>query len=77
MDDADLVRMANQIAAFFAAQGHDEAVSGIAAHIRSFWEPRMRKGLYALVDAGGDGLAALVIEAVVQLRASDMVSPPA
>jgi formate dehydrogenase subunit delta len=74
MEEATLVRMANQIAAFFAAQDHDEAVAGIATHIRSFWEPRMRKGLYAVVDAGGEGLDALVIEAAAELRKAEWAS---
>lgn len=74
MDDATLVRMANQIADFFAAQGHDEAVQGIAGHIRSFWDPRMRKGLYACVDRGGQGLNPLVLDAVVALRRTDQAA---
>lgn len=74
MEPATLIRMANQIAAFFATQDHGEAVAGIAAHIRSFWEPRMRRGLYAVVDAGGEGLDALVIEAAVELRPSDQAA---
>ncbi|MGE0665123.1 MAG: formate dehydrogenase subunit delta [Sphingomonadales bacterium] len=71
MDTAGIVRMANQIADFFAAQGHDAAVAGIAGHIRSFWDPRMRRGLYACVDAGGDGLDALVLEAAATSRQTD------
>jgi hypothetical protein len=43
MDDTTLVRMANQIAAFFHASGHDAGVKGTAGHIRSFWDPRMRR----------------------------------
>lgn len=71
MDPATLVRMANQIAAFFSAQSHDEAVAGISAHIRSFWEPRMRQGLYAVMDGGGEGLEGLVVEAAADLRKSE------
>ena len=37
-----LVYMANQIGKFFASQGRDKAVPGIADHIRKFWDPRMR-----------------------------------
>lgn len=63
MDTAELTRMANQIADYFSAYGHDEAVAGIADHIQKFWDPRMRRGLLAHVEAGGDGLDPLVIEA--------------
>lgn len=36
------VRMANDIAAQFAHQDAEAAAAAIAAHIRSFWTPRMR-----------------------------------
>ena len=34
-----LVRMANQIADFFAPYPEEEAVAGMQQHIRSFWTP--------------------------------------
>lgn len=43
MDINNLVHMANQIGDFFSAYpDREEAMSGIATHIRKFWEPRMR-----------------------------------
>ena len=45
MENRDMIRMANQIAAFFEAYPRAEAVDGIAKHIRSFWTPRMRRRL--------------------------------
>ena len=63
-----LVHMANQIAAFFRSYPHATAVEGIAGHIRQFWERRMRDQLYAHVEAGGEGLDPLVVEAVAVLR---------
>jgi formate dehydrogenase major subunit len=66
--DADLVRMANQIADQFAHLGHDDAVAAIAQHLRSFWEPTMRVHLLRLVDAGGGGLDAPVVDAAAALR---------
>ena len=62
MDDSDIVRMANQIAEFHKPYPHDEAVAGIAEHIRLFWEPRMRKALTKVLDAGGGSLDTLAIE---------------
>lgn len=50
----DLVRMANQIAIHFATYPHEEAVTETATHIRKFWDPRMRAGLFAHVQAGGE-----------------------
>ncbi len=62
-----LVYMANQIGAFFAAQGHDKAVAGIADHIARFWEPRMRAQIFAHVEHGGEGLDPFVKEAIETL----------
>lgn len=66
--DGKLVYMANQIAAFFRSMPHEEAVDGVADHINKFWEPRMRRHLLAILDAGGDGLEPLVVEAAPRIR---------
>jgi formate dehydrogenase subunit delta len=67
----NLVYMANQIGKFFESQGHDQKVAGVADHIRKFWDPRMRKGIYAHLDAGGAGLDPNVLEALTTLRKAD------
>ena len=61
-----LVRMANQIGAFFEAMpDRAEALEGIALHIKRFWEPRMRRELVARVEGGGSaGLNSMVAEAL-------------
>jgi formate dehydrogenase subunit delta len=63
MQDDDLIRMANQIAAFFTPYSEDEAVAGIADHLAKFWEPRMRKQLLAIAP-GAKGLDPLVARAL-------------
>ncbi len=63
-----LVYMANQIGTFFRSQGHDKAVPGIADHIKKFWDPRMRKAIFAHLDAGGSGLDPNVREALETLK---------
>ena len=65
-----LVRMANQIATFFLSQPDAVRIEGVANHINKFWEPRMRRALYAHLDgaAQGEGLAPLVREAVLTRR---------
>ncbi len=45
-----LVYMANQIATFFKTQPASEAVQGVATHINKFWEPRMRRQLFEMID---------------------------
>jgi formate dehydrogenase subunit delta len=63
-----LVYMANQIGKFFEVQRHDEVVPGIANHIKKFWDPRMRKAIFAYVDSGGDGLDPPVRKAILMLK---------
>ncbi|HVZ54013.1 MAG TPA: formate dehydrogenase subunit delta [Pseudolabrys sp.] len=63
-----LVYMANQIGKFFAAQGEKDAVEGVATHIKKFWEPRMRKAIFAHLDAGGAGLDPNVRKALESLH---------
>ena len=67
MIDEKLIRMANQIAAFFEVQKGDR-ISPIAAHISENWPAPMRAALLAHVQAGGAGLHPLVIEAAPRLR---------
>lgn len=63
MQPDKLVRMANQIATFFNSQPEAERAKGVATHINKFWEPRMRREFFDLVDKGGEGFLPLVIEA--------------
>ncbi|HEV7252931.1 MAG TPA: formate dehydrogenase subunit delta [Mesorhizobium sp.] len=73
--DQKLVVMANQIAAFFESQPREEAQAGVAKHINDFWEPRMRRKFFAIVDAGGAGLKPLVIAAAAQVRRPAVETP--
>lgn len=64
-----LVMMANQIAKFFSAQGEARAVPQIATHIEKFWDPRMRKHIFAHLEQGGAGLDPLALSGLQTLRA--------
>lgn len=70
MDVHKLVRMANEIAAFFESDADPQAVrEGIAGHIRRFWDPRMRRALLAHVDAAdGAGCKPAVLAAIAEHR---------
>ena len=70
MPPEKLTMMANQIGAFFKAQGETEAPAAIADHLKKFWEPRMRADIIAHLSAGGAGLDPLVRKAVELLGAS-------
>ncbi len=63
-----LVYMANQIGTFFASQSDQAAVTGTAEHIRKFWDPRMRKMIFAYLDAGGAELNPNVRKAIESLK---------
>ena len=64
-----LVKMANQIEAFFRAESDRQiAVAGIANHVKRFWDPRMRKQILSYVHAGGGGLGDLAVEAIKALE---------
>jgi formate dehydrogenase subunit delta len=59
--------MANQIASFFAAYPHDEAVKETVYHLEHFWDPRMRRQLIDYVAKRSDGLEPIALEAAKAL----------
>jgi len=63
-----MVHKANSIAQFFSAYPREEAVAGVAEHLRKFWEPRMRRQLFEYLTQGGSGLHELVSEAAKRLQ---------
>ncbi|AQQ27188.1 formate dehydrogenase subunit delta [Burkholderia orbicola] len=75
MNSEHLIDMANQIGAFFESMpDRDEALTGIAEHIRRFWEPRMRRGLLTALDdpssEAGQRATPIVRDAIAAHRAS-------
>jgi len=68
MSAEKLTHMANQIAKFMESKPHAEGVESLASHINDFWEPRMRRQFFDLIDAGGAGLRPLVLEAAPLIR---------
>jgi len=63
-----LVKMANDIAAFFESEaGADGCAASVANHMKKFWDPRMRKEIVAHELAGGTGLTPHVRQAVEML----------
>ncbi len=68
MSVESLVRMANDIGHFFAAEPQRaDAIAGVANHIRRFWDPRMRRQIAAHLASGGEGLEPLAREAISSL----------
>ena len=65
-----LVRMANQIADFYAAMPENEAVSGAATHLRRYWTPKMIRELIACAETGRSGLNPTAVRAVEALKSA-------
>ena len=66
---ADLIRMSTQIAQFFEPYPEEDAVTGVADHLRSFWDPSMRRELLTLHRQDATQLHPLVARASEQLAA--------
>ena len=63
-----LVAMANGISNFFGADPDPAAAAEqVAAHLKKFWEPRMREEIRRHVSQGGEGMSSIAIQAVKKL----------
>lgn len=60
-----LIRMANEIAAFFHSYPEEQAITGIRDHLTAFWTRRMRSIIEAYAGQGGEKLDPLVIKALL------------
>jgi formate dehydrogenase subunit delta len=75
MDSPATIRMANRIAEFFAAMPErDEAVDGVAQHLRRFWTPAMRRELLAIADTPQASLLHPLVLAALE-RPPERTSP--
>lgn len=70
MNATQLIKMANQIGAFFASQPDPvQAGADFAQHLKRQWDPQMRTELFAHLDAtAGEGLNPFVLHALRGLR---------
>ncbi len=66
-----LVKMANEIGEFFAqSPDREAAIAAITAHLRNFWEPRMRRAIVEYAHRDGAELKEIVRAAVLRLEPS-------
>lgn len=63
------VRLLNEIAVQFPQLSDDEAAAAVAAHVRRYWDPRMRVDLHRHLAAGGTDLLPIALAAAVRLDA--------
>lgn len=68
-----LVKMANQIAVNMAGAG-DEQAAAVAAHIKKFWSPLMRRQICEYGTTDGEGLHPAVRRAVQLLDSNQGLS---
>ena len=61
-DAAKLAMMAEQIARNLAPRGEAAAIAGTAAHIRDFWDPRMKAAILAADRASFSPILAAALE---------------
>jgi len=64
MNTEKLIRMANEIAAFFHPYPEQQALSGIRDHLVAFWTRKMRDTILVHAEQGGEGLDPLVVKAL-------------
>ena len=70
MDNSNLIKMANNIGAFFKSEPDRElAIQGVEQHIRNFWEPRMRRQIIEYSQSNGEELMDIVAEAIRHIAA--------
>ena len=66
-----LVRMANQIAAFFETASDNNPEAEVADHLNRFWEPRMRRQLVEIARTDQGRMHELVRAALPLLSLPD------
>lgn len=72
-----LVKMANEIGEFFGQMpDREETVAAITAHLRNFWEPRMRREIIEYARSDGGELKEIVRAAVLRLEGSQTRAEP-
>ena len=65
--DDNLIRIANQIGTFFESMpDRQEALEGIASHLKKFWDPRMRHAFLALIDEKSDQAVSEIVRTAVR-----------
>ncbi|WP_211472450.1 formate dehydrogenase subunit delta [Collimonas humicola] len=66
-----LVKMANQIGAFFDTMpDRPQAMTDLIAHLKRSWEPRMRRELLAYVDQQGGAELLPIVQEAIRLHAA-------
>ena len=66
--DATEIRLINKVVVHFGYLPTEQAVTEVAEHVRKFWDPRMKRRLFDLVDAAAGDLEPVALAAASLLR---------
>lgn len=66
--DASEIRLINKIVVHFGYLPAEQAVVEVADHVRRFWDPRMKRRLFELVDSQTTGFEPVAVAAAALLR---------
>ncbi|MGH8179498.1 MAG: formate dehydrogenase subunit delta [Steroidobacteraceae bacterium] len=73
-----LIKMANEISAYFAAgPDAEQAAKDVAGHLKRYWEPRMRRQIITYYgERQGAGLSDLALRGIGLLAAAEGADRP-
>jgi formate dehydrogenase subunit delta len=66
--DAAEIRLINQVVVHFGYLSTEQAVTEVADHVRKFWDPRMKRRLFELVDSRAGDFEPVAVAAAELLR---------
>jgi formate dehydrogenase subunit delta len=70
-----LIKMANEIGGFFGQMPRETAIGATAAHLKNFWEPRMRRQIIDYAQHDGAELHEVARAAVLSLEPASSAKP--
>ncbi len=65
--DATEIRLINKVVVHFGYLPTEQAVTEVAEHVRKFWDPRMKRRLFDLVDSEAADLEPVALAATALL----------
>jgi len=66
--EAAEIRLINKVVVHFGYLPSEQAAGEVAKHVKNFWDPRMRRRLFDLVDAGAGDFEPVALAAAALLR---------
>jgi formate dehydrogenase subunit delta len=67
-NEASEIRLINKIVVHFGHLPTEQAVAEVANHVQRFWDPRMKRRLFDLVDSQTTGFEPVAVAAAALLR---------